>query len=350
MTGRRRRMARTFRGSKPDAQKALTELVNEVNHGRATGTSATLADLLAKWLEHTGESLSPKTLLEYQRVVDRRIAPGIGRLRLSRLLTSDLDDFYRQLSTQGLAPATVRRAHNIIRTALGQGVRWGWLGFNPADNARPPSVPQSDIRPPEPATVVKLLNAAREWDVDFADCLHLAASTGARRSELCGLRWGAIDFGVSQLLIDRAAIEVGRDVVEKDTKTHAARRIALDDKTLLVLADRRARREELAAVARVALGPESFVFSDDPDGRRPWRPGRVTLAFVRLCEREGIAGVRLHDLRHFSATRLLASGVDVRTVAGRLGHANAATTLAVYSHFVPAADRQAATIMGGLLK
>ena len=56
-------------------------------------------------------------------------------------------------------------------------------------------------------------------------------------------------------------------------------------------------------------------------------------------------GVRLHDLRHFVATQLLSAGVDVPTVAGRLGHRNAATTLNVYAHFVEQTDRDAADIM-----
>jgi hypothetical protein len=59
--------------------------------------------------------------------------------------------------------------------------------------------------------------------------------------------------------------------------------------------------------------------------------------------------VRLHDLRHLHATQLLAAGVPVRTVSGRLGHANAATTLNVYGHFLEASDRQAADVIGGLL-
>jgi len=56
-------------------------------------------------------------------------------------------------------------------------------------------------------------------------------------------------------------------------------------------------------------------------------------------------GLRLHDLRHFAATRLLAAGVPVRTVSGRLGHANAATTLGVYAHFLAESDQVAADVI-----
>lgn len=75
----------------------------------------------------------------------------------------------------------------------------------------------------------------------------------------------------------------------------------------------------------------------------------MTRRFRRLCDSAGLEGVRLHDLRHYVATQLLAAGVDVRTVAGRLGHRNAATTLNVYAHFVPEADRRAADVLAGLL-
>jgi putative hydrolase of the HAD superfamily len=81
----------------------------------------------------------------------------------------------------------------------------------------------------------------------------------------------------------------------------------------------------------------------------PWRPAYATLAFVRLRNELGLERVRLHDLRHFTATRLLAGGQDVRTVSGRLGHANAATTLGVYAHFLEAADHDAAKVIGKLL-
>lgn len=64
----------------------------------------------------------------------------------------------------------------------------------------------------------------------------------------------------------------------------------------------------------------------------------------------GLAGMRLHDLRHFAATRLLAAGIPVRTVRGRLGHSNASTTLSVYAHFLEESDRDAAHAIGELLK
>lgn len=125
------------------------------------------------------------------------------------------------------------------------------------------------------------------------------------------------------------------------------RRIALDPKTAEVLAEHR-RAEKGAGACGAVIGPEAYVFSQEADSSEPWRPDSTTRAFRLLVERAGAPGVRLHDLRHY-ATRLLAAGVDVRTVAGRLGHRNASTTLNVYAHFVHDADEEAAAVLARLL-
>jgi integrase len=136
--------------------------------------------------------------------------------------------------------------------------------------------------------------------------------------------------------------------VEKDTKTHASRRVSLDGTTIDALRAHRERASERATICGIKLPAGAFVFSPEVDGSVSWHPDSASRSFTRLCRRAGIKGVRLHDLRHYVATRLLSSGVDVRTVAGRLGHRNAATTLNVYSHFLVEADREAADVLGKL--
>ena len=91
------------------------------------------------------------------------------------------------------------------------------------------------------------------------------------------------------------------------------------------------------------------MFSASPNGSTPLHPDVVSGRCRRVCQRLEIDAVRLHDLRHLHATQLLGAGVPVRTVSGRLGHANASTTLNVYAHFLEASDRQAADVIAGLL-
>jgi integrase len=104
-----------------------------------------------------------------------------------------------------------------------------------------------------------------------------------------------------------------------------------------------------SAMCRVELSEDAFVFSSAGDCSEPRYPDSVTRGFKRLCVEAGLPNVRLHDLRHFVASQLLGAGVDVRTVAGRLGHRNAATPLQRHAHFVEQADRVAADVIGRVI-
>lgn len=118
---------------------------------------------------------------------------------------------------------------------------------------------------------------------------------------------------------------------------------------MAVLAAHRRRQAERALAVGTALPKDAYVFAADVAGSRPWNPQVVTHRFERLRRRLGFEGVRLHDLRHYVATQLIAAGVDVRTVAGRLGHANANVTLSTYAAWMPARDQEAASLVGAML-
>ena len=350
-TARARQLSRTVHGTKREAQRALAALVTEVSAGKITSSTTTLRELLTRWLDHVADQLSPTTVREYRRLVSKMIEPDLGKLTLRRVTTQRLDAYYATLSRErGLSAASVRHVHAVLRGALGQAVRWGWIPTNPAASASPPKIRRREINPPAIGDTRALLATADEQDPSFGALLRVLAATGARRGEVCGLRWSDIDRGSRTLAIQRSVASVAGGTVVKDTKTHAARRIAIDPETLAVLDAQRVRMEELAAVCRLEFDPDGFVFTSEPDGSQPLHPDTVTGNFRRICDRVGLTGVRLHDLRHLHATQLLAAGVPVRTVSGRLGHANAATTLNVYAHFLEASDRDAADVIGGLLQ
>jgi integrase len=211
-------------------------------------------------------------------------------------------------------------------------------------------VHRHELTLPQPADIGRIIAKADETDNELACLLRLAVITGARRGELCALRWTDVDIKAGTIGISRSLVgERNSELTEKGTKTHASRRNSIDATTFKSLESQRQRSEARAQAAGTKLPSDAFIFSDSSDGTTPWRPNRVTHAFMRVRKDVGISGVRLHDLRHFSATRLLAAGIPVNTVAGRLGHANAATTLNVYGHFLESSDESAAQVLGSLL-
>ena len=346
-----RQLSRTVHGTKREAQRALAALVTDVSAGKVSSSTTLLSQLLTRWLDHVAGQLAPTTVREYRRLVATMLEPDLGKLTLRRVTTQRLDGYYASLARdRGLSAATIRHVHAVLRGSLGQAVRWGWIPTNPAAAASPPRIRRQEISPPPIHDARELLRAADEHSPEFGALLRVLAATGARRGEVCGLRWSDIDRDAGTVSIHRSVATVAGGIVIKDTKTHAARRIAIDPKTLASLARQRVRMEQRAAVCRLVFNEDGFVFTSEADGSHPLHPDTITGGFRRLCDKVGLKGVRLHDLRHLHATQLLAAGVPVRTVSGRLGHANAATTLNVYAHFLEASDREAADVIAGLLE
>jgi integrase len=348
---------RTFRGGKREAEKALANFVQEVAGGGHAASDATVGALVGQWFELAKADLSPSTVRGYERSIRRYIQPELGNVPLRRLQVAQLDQLYAQLRQRGghdggpLATATVRQVHAVLRRALQQGVKWGWIDSNPAVLATPPRVRNRQVQAPAPAAVVRLIEQARVENMDLAAFLQLAATTGARRGELCGLHWDAVDFPRGTVTIARSVVDGARGaLIEKDTKTHSVRRIALDQTSIQVLKEHHERCVERANAFGAHLCDEAYVFSRAPDCSLPWPPNDVTHEFIRLRDQLGLNTIRLHDLRHFAATRLLGAGIPVRTVSGRLGHSTASTTLGVYAHFLAESDREAADTIEDVLR
>jgi integrase len=135
----------------------------------------------------------------------------------------------------------------------------------------------------------------------------------------------------------------------KDTKTHQMRIVNLDPETIAILAAHKQRAEQQCTDIGTMLDDDSFVFSYAPDHRRHCDPDAITHRYSKMTAGLGI-DTHLHALRHYSATELIAAGVDVRTVAGRLGHGGGgATTLRVYAAWLAAADKSAAGLLAARL-
>ncbi len=355
-TGKKRYVTRTVRGERREAEVALGRLLAEIDDGQHAVAAGTVGELCERWYSHAAPDLSPTVAAEYRRLLDKRILPRWADTPLRRLRTADLDQWYGELRRSGgpggtaLAPNTVTRPHAVLRRALAQGVKWGWLTVNPAANASPPRSKKQHLELPDPSDVARLIEVSAKVNRYLPTYFRLAAATGARRAELCALRWKHIDLDKRRVTIARSIATVGGQLIEKDTKTHQVRKVTIDEETTALLVAHRDACDELATKCGVSIGANSFLFSHEVDFTKPWRPNYATLAFGRLRDELGLDGVKLHHLRHFSATQLLSAGIDIRTVSGRLGHANASTTLDFYAQFLQAADERAADALGGVLR
>jgi len=212
-------------------------------------------------------------------------------------------------------------------------------------------VPRTEINPPSAATVRELLDAAQRTDEELHCWLQVAVATGARRGELCALRWCDFDLDGRTVRIERSVSATkAHGIFIKTTKTGRVRPVSITRPAITALEAQHDRAVLAATAGGREVEPGDLVFTNDPTAQRPWRPELVTRRWERLRKRTGHGGVRIHDLRHFVANELLTAGIDVRTVANRLGHARTSTTLDIYWAWVPARDRDAAEHLEGLIR
>ena len=321
--------------------RLLEELYAELRRcsARCDGRSA---------IEHRVAGPHECRVTKHRRPPGRRLAAGYPEHDCSKAGCTVIE--CRPHRCEPLAPATIRRIHFAIRGVLTAAERWGWITGNPAAIARKPRQPTPQPDPPTVEQAARIIEAAWAQDDSWGTLVWLVMVTGLRRAELLALRWFDVDLVGGMVTIRRNYVRANRQSIEKDTKTHQMRRISLDPATVEILAEHRGRYEAICAEIGTEAIPGAFLFSHRPNHDRPYDPSGVTHRYTKMCAELGIDS-HLHALRHYSATELLSAGVDLRTVAGRLGHGGGgATTLKVYAAWVGESDRRASDILGSRMK
>jgi integrase len=386
----------TRRETEREAEKVLTRLLNQVDERRNPRTEATVNELLDRWLDVI--DVERTTRAGYVGKVEKHLRPTIGHLPVGRVQAETIETLYAQLRrcrdhcrgrafvqhrTVGehicdehsarrkcvktstgnpdascrycdracqphrctpLAAGSIRVVHAILSGAFQRAVRWGWIAVSPIEQTEPPPTPRPN--PDPPTTEEAALIVTEAWkDPAWGLFVWMTLTTGARRGEMCNLRWNRLDLTNGVAVFRGSAAQIGGQVWEKDVKNHQDRRVTLDEQLVELLHAHRAGCERDAAALDTIVQRDGFVFSPAPDCSERTKPDTVTQRYGRLAKRLGI-DTHLHCLRHYSATELIAAGVDVRTVAGRLGHAGGgSTTLRIYTAFVAEADQRAATAL-----
>ncbi|MCU7931446.1 MAG: site-specific integrase [Candidatus Thiodiazotropha sp. (ex Codakia rugifera)] len=347
--GKQRFLTETYRGGKRGAERRLAALVTQATEGRvgAADKRLTLSNYLDKWQAKRRIEVSEHSVLTQQRIIDKHINPGIGHLKLSKIIVADIEELYADMVTSGLSASTVRGAHAVLRTALRDASRTGLLMRNPAADAKTPKGRKKQVHVLSDIDLADTLEAMKGHWLELP--LLLALATGLRRGELLGLHWDDIDFNKGEIIVQHNLQDINNQRVILDVKTESSRRrISLPSSILDRLHQwrRDQRKQQLATGVRPAL---DLIFYD-----RHGKP-RSVKSFSHMVKKLGDSiGVRLtpHIFRHQHASQLLRSSVPIKAVQMRLGHASAQTTLDVYGHLIPDDDPALAVVeswMDGML-
>ena len=336
-----------------EAEAALTSALGRMQAGTWVDPGRqTLADYLEEWLASVKPSLAPATWASYELMLSKWVVPRVGKRQLATLTPAHLNKCYAELLESGgrdgapLSPRSVRYAHTVVGRALRDAVEWGLLARNSARSAKPPKEQHREMATWSSEEVRQFL--ASVADDRLYPLWVLLVGAGLRRAEVAGLRWSDVDLAGGTLAVQHTRITVGYRVTESEPKTAKSRRsVALDPLTVAVLRQHQDRQGQERLAAGPAWTESGHVFVRE-DGQ-PYHPQRIAQLFQRATRHAGLPAIRLHDLRHTSATLALSAGVHPKVVQERLGHSYIGITLDTYSHVVQGMQAEAATRVAGLI-
>ena len=311
---------------KIDAHQWLDAVTSAVVTGTYAGPQAgriTFAAFFGEWSAR--QVWAPGTVLAMSLAA--RSVPFAGK-PMKQVRRSDVETWIKQMNDAGLAPGTIKTRYVNVRSVFRAAVKDRVIGTDPTDAVRLPRGRRPDIAMsiPTPEDVGQLMAMA---DEPFQPFIALCAFAGLRLGEAAGVQLGDVDFLRKSLKVSRQVQRVNGGAIDVRAPKYGSERVVyLADTLVTVLAKHIA--------AHGTTGNDRWLFAGDGDN--PPHQNTVSYWWRKTLYDAGLSGIKLHDLRHFYASGLIAAGCDVVTVQRSLGHSKATTTLNTYAHLWPTAE------------
>ena len=382
-------------------QKAVEEFArqfeSDILNGMAMdGRKITLKQFTERWVQdYASQKLQPGTVEKYQTELDQKILPALGHLKLSELRPTVLNSTFIAMTKDGVrkdgkpggySKATIQKTQNVLSSILRTAVDWEVIEKNPMDKVRSVGEYASEkiefFTQEQTATFLdyiekpyKVLTKGHKRTDDtgieytvgdyertktmpeqLRVLFNLAIYGGLRKGELLALEWSDIDFENDTVSITKAVTLVSGKMITKEPKTKTSRRI-VSIPHFLTQRIKSLKHERLKY--RLSIGDywqgADWLFIQE-NGKQmsyytPYSALQDTIIRYNADKKpeQQLPAIPFHGLRHTSATLLIASKQDVRTVSSRLGHAQASTTMNIYAHALQESDRKAVNALENLL-
>ena len=307
---------------------------------------------LKKYLkEHkiTMEKLSKTTGLGYSTVrnmVGGKHVYGSTMGKTAKALEIDPKRFFTQIdSDTTLTGSTIRYLHHILRTMFTCAVQWQIVSSNPCERVKPPKQNKTQAVYLDEEDLERLFTCLESAEPVYRTLITLYVSTGMRRGEALGLTWKDVNFEKSLIDINKAMVYVHNDGVKLDTpKNESSQRvIKVSPSVMVMLREWKHEQESYRSMYGDLWEETGFVFTNKLG--KPFHPDSISSWFGRFIKENSLPPIHLHSLRHTNASLMIANGVDMETVSKRLGHADAQTTIKIYTHQIRTADAAAAEML-----
>ena len=342
------RMAEDFRRDFEKSLNADTFVISSASH-------ILFSNYMKEWLDTIQHNVEENTFAGYSLMINNKIIPFFESLSLTlaELKPLHIQNFYNSLYDNGSKANNVLHYHTIIKQALKYAVNMELITANPADKVKRPKKEQFIGAFYSKEEVEKLFEVSKNDPLEVP--ILVSAYYGLRKSELLGLTWDAIDFNNKVITIKRTVLEVylngKREIITKErTKNKSSYRtlplVPVIENTLLKLKSEQEENKKLYK-SNYSNKWDNFVFVT-PLGEI-LKPGYLTQHFNILQEKHNLRHIRWHDLRHTSASLLLANGGSIKEIQEWLGHSSYSTTANIYAHLESDRKINCANIMNTVL-
>jgi len=317
-----------------EASKLLALFVTEVEKGNYSNQSnITFTEMAQMFLDkYAKNNLSDTTVINYKCQLNKYILDNIGTYKLSKLKKLHIQDFSNKLYEEyDLSSKTIKNYINLISSILEKAIEWGYINNNVASNI---NIPKNYNKPKKEQEIynneeIKMLFKALETEEEpFKTMVYISFYTGARRGEVLALRWKDIDF-------DNNIIHVVQNKIRK-----------VDGTKIKETKNKRSRNFVAPQILMTKL-KEIYNNQDKEDLIFNYYPATYTRMWKNFIKKTDLKYITLHDLRHTNGSILASKGVDIVTIAKRLGHLPA-TASAYYLHAVSEEDKKASEKLDNL--
>ena len=336
--GNRKRKTFNFMGTKSEAIKKEAELKTEFYH---MGESKKISDLTFKDLSeifierYCKPNISLVTTNGYQKSL-KKVLPIIGNRKLKDITPFVLDSMYQKLRIgkdgQELGYHSNYNIYKLINVMFNQAIRWEIMDKNPNAKANKPKKEHKEKNFYDVNQVKKLLDVLDNESIKYKLLIVLALDSGARRSEICALRWSDIDMETRMMSITKSLKVVDKIVDEKTTKTESSiRTIKLSESTINLLKEYKEWHEAYKLINKQRwIGKDDRIFTDIKGSYM--FPGTCDHILRKIVKKYNLDPICFHELRHTCASLLINAGVDPKSVSKRLGHSDTSITMEIYTH------------------
>ncbi|EON71803.1 tyrosine-type recombinase/integrase [Lysinibacillus sphaericus] len=348
--GKRKRIERVGGDTKPEAEKALTTALNELNEtGRFFESSKSpLEDYMWYWFaEYALLNLKENTQENYRMVIKKHIAPPIGDIALRDLTPTILQTWINDKRREGYSDKSMSIFRCVINSALRHAVYpWGLLKENPMQYVTMPKRQRKKVSKEE-FKIIKRDDLIRIMEYLKSDMplympFHIGLHTGLRVSEVCGLLWRDIDLNEGTLTVERAMVNSKGEWVLSSTKTASSERtIPLGPTIIKLLKEHRLWIKK----NKLFYGPH-YIDSEHvcvKESGEPITPSSMKYNTNKL-KKELQIPFNFHSLRHTHATMLMENGAKIKDIQARLGHSRSAITIDTYSHLTEKMQKESVDI------